>query len=107
MNMRSTIRSASFIFLLSIILSCEPKWAPSDNEAIRLVKDLYLFSHEGKHVEPSIIMREAYSEDCQCYPIKFRILLTNERSFQKTLYFFKNELGNLDVREYRYGLKKL
>lgn len=87
--------------------ACSLSWEPSDEEAIRLVKKLYMFSYEGKRVDATIILRKEYIPDCECYPIVFEITDSEQRRYRKTFYFFKNEFGEIDVREHRYGVKTM
>jgi hypothetical protein len=97
------------IYLLLVIMilftGCYLSWEPSDQEAISLVESYYLFHRGGKEVDAEIISRGKYDKKCKCYPIKFRIIVPEQRSFEKTFYFFKNETGTVEVREFKFGLR--
>ena len=98
----------SLLLITLILLSgCSFLWEPSDSEAVRLVESHYLFSHIGKKVDVEIVGRGEYSRECKCYPVKFRIIsLKQQGSYEKTFYFFKNEAGTVEVREYKLGIMK-
>jgi hypothetical protein len=78
-------------------------WSPSDDEAIRLVKDYYLFFYSGKEVEVKVIRREKYIKENECYPIEFLIVPQAQAGFRKTFYFFKNEQGSVAIREFQFS----
>lgn len=97
----------SLLLMTLILLSgCSSFWEPSDREAVRLAESYYLYSHGGKKVDVEIIGRGEYVRKCKCYPIKFRIISLKHGSYEKTLYFFKNEAGTVEVREYKFGIIK-
>ena len=77
-------------------------WEPSDRDAVNLVESYYLFSYGGKKVDVEIIGRGEYIRKYKCYPIKCRISTPGRGSYEKTFYFFKNEAGNVEVREYQF-----
>ncbi|MEW6602735.1 MAG: hypothetical protein AB1499_17320 [Nitrospirota bacterium] len=86
---------------LSIIAGCTT-WSPSDDEAVRMVKDYYLFYYSGKEVDVKIIRRGEYLKENGTYPIEFMIVPPEQKGFQKTFYFFKTEQGKIAVREFQY-----
>ncbi len=97
----------SLLLMTFIVLSgCSSFWEPTDREAVRLVENYYLFSHRGKKVDVEIMGRAEYVRECKCYPIKFRIISLEQGSYEKTFYFFKNEAGKVEVREYKFGINK-
>ena len=89
-----------FMPVLIFHAGCSSSYFLSDDDAVKLVKDHYLFYFEGKNVEAEIIERGSYIKKCSCYPIKFKISLSNSRNNEKTLYFYKNEYGKISVREF-------
>ena len=101
-------RSLYSLLLMTLILlsGCSSFWEPSDSEAVRLVESYYLFFHRGKKVDVEIVGRGEYAGECKCYPIKFRIISLKQGGYEKTFYFFKNEAGTVEVREYKLGIKK-
>jgi len=78
-------------------------WSPTDEEAVRLVKDYYLFDQSGREVEAKLIRRGEYIKENKCYPIEFLIVPADKRSFRKTFYIFKDENGKAAVREFQFG----
>ena len=63
-------------------------------------------SRAGKEIDAEIIERGEFTGECKCFPVKFRIKSKKQESFEKTLYFFKNEAGSVEVSEYQFGLIK-
>jgi len=78
-------------------------WSPSDEEAVRLVKEYYLFFYSGKEVDVKIIRRGEYIKEDKCYPIEFLITPAEQKGFNKTFYFFKDEQGTAAIREFQYS----
>lgn len=92
--------------LISIVFSLNvgcAEWSPSDDEAVRLVKEYYLFFYSGKEVEVKVIRRGSYIKENKCYPIEFLIVAPDHEGFKKIFYFFKNEQGNVAIREFQFG----
>ena len=104
--MKRSISLFLMIIALSFTISCSSAWEPSDTDAVRLIKNHYLFSMSGKVIDAEIAARGDFNRDCKCFPLKFRIKSNGEESFEKTFYFFKNESGNVDVTEYQFTLNK-
>ncbi|MBI5407961.1 MAG: hypothetical protein HZA14_01185 [Nitrospirae bacterium] len=95
---KKAAKLTTIIFLLCAVSSCS--WAPSDEEAVNLVKSYYLYYYEGKEVEARVMIRGKYFKECECYPIEFQITMPGRESFKKVFYFFKNEYGAVDVSEF-------
>lgn len=93
------------ISTLLVYAGCSGTWSPSDEDAVRLVKKYYLYYKDGKEIDAQIIYRGEFEKECECYPVKYRIILSRDTSFEKTYYIFKNDSGNVDIREYRFGIK--
>lgn len=93
----------SLLILIPVLIfhaGCSSSQFLSDNDAVKLVKDHYLFNFDGKNVEAELIERGSFIEKCNCYPIKFKIYLPNSRNKNKTLYFYKNAYGKISVRAF-------
>jgi len=105
-KMKRSICLFPVIIALSFITACSSMWEPSDSEAVHLVENYYLFSRAGKEIDPEIIERGGFNRECKCFPVKFRIMSKKQESFEKTFYFFKNETGIVEVRNYQFGLRK-
>lgn len=99
---KPAVSSLLIVIILSLNLGCTA-WAPSDDDADRLVKEYYLFFYGGKAVEVKILRRGEYIKENKCYPIEFLILPEGQAGFRKTFYFFKNEQGEAAIREYQAG----
>lgn len=97
---KRTLCFALIIIVLSLSSSCTTG-APSDDEAIRLVKRFYLYYFEGKKVDAKIIRRGTYIKEYKCYPIEFLISAHKQESSKKTFYFFKNKYGKADIRKFK------
>ena len=95
----------SILFSFLMLSACSSSWSPSDDEALKLVQNYYLFYHEGRQVEARIIKRHTYSKDCDCVPVEFRVKFSDKEGFKKVFYFFKNEEGKTDIRIHRLGLQ--
>lgn len=97
-----TISHLLIAIVLSLNLGCTT-WSPSDDEAVRFVRDYYLFYYSGKEVEVKIIRRGEYIKENKCYPVEFMIIPQDQAGFRKTFYFFKNEQGETAIREFQFG----
>lgn len=93
------------LFSLLILTGCAAKWSPSDREALQLVKEYYLYFHEGEKIEASILKREEFVEECTCFPIIFQIIRSTAQSGEKTFYFTKNRSGDIEIKRYMQGAK--
>lgn len=100
-----------FIFIaiisLTMLVRCSTFSQPSDPEAITLVKNYYLYFHGRQTIDAKILKRRAYNKECACYPVEFELISSNHNSFLKTFYFFENEFGDVDIREYQFGIKHI
>lgn len=101
---RRAFNCVLILIVFSLNVGCTA-WSPSDDEAVRLVKEYYLFFYSGKEVEVQIIQRGAYIEENKCYPIEFLIVSPEQEGFKKIFYFFKNEKGKVAIREFQFGQK--
>lgn len=96
------------LLMISVFLvyaGCSGAWSPSDEDTVKLVRNYYLFYKDGKEIDAQIIYRGEFEKECKCYPVKYRIILSQDASYEKTFYIFKNESGNADIREYKFGIK--
>ena len=95
------------VYLVLLICALPAYWGctfsdtVSDSEAVKLVKSFYLFSRDGREVEARVMHRGKYADDCSCYPITFEIRSKGRKNVSKTFYFFKDQSGTLDVRDFR------
>ncbi|MBI5665034.1 MAG: hypothetical protein HZC49_08135 [Nitrospirae bacterium] len=87
------------LIIFCLIVACS-SGSPSDDEAARLVKEYYLFNYGGRQVEVKIISRKKFNKENKSYPIEFLIMPPGQKNFQKTFYFYKNEQGMIEIREY-------
>jgi hypothetical protein len=92
------------LIVLSLNVGCS-SWSPSDDEAVRLVKDYYLYFYNSEVVDAKIVSRWDYIEENKCYPIEFMIIPTDKEGFKKVFYFYKNDKGEVAVREFQFGQK--
>ncbi|MHA2128243.1 MAG: hypothetical protein ACW99E_23350 [Promethearchaeota archaeon] len=83
-----------------MLFSLGCSWMISDEDAVQLVHDYFLFNHGGEKVKASVAERGEYIESCKCYPMKFKIIFEGRRNNNKTFYFYKNEAGQIDVKRY-------
>lgn len=104
-NIKKSVYILLSITMLMLPAGCHVFWEPSDKEALNIVRVHYFFTGKGKVVKAEIIERGDFIKECKCYPIKFQITLQDERSFQKTFYFFKNEMGEINMSEFEHGLR--
>ncbi|MEN8262448.1 MAG: hypothetical protein ABFR82_03200 [Nitrospirota bacterium] len=79
--------------------ACSSSWSPSDEQAVKLVKEYYLFAHHGKKVKAEVVKRGEFIEKCECYPIKFKLIFSR-RNNNMTFYFYKNKSGKAAVRKF-------
>ena len=91
--------SLSAAVALLLITGCA-EWEPNEAEAVYLVESYYLFSRGGKEVDAEILSRGKYIRKCKCYPVKFKVFFSSDNKFIKTFYFFKNEAGNVEIRDH-------
>jgi hypothetical protein len=81
----------STIAVLLLLTGCSSPWLPSDETAVQLVNDYYLFYHSGEKVKSSVIERGEYIKECECYPIKFKIIsLTGETIIRHSIFIRKS-----------------
>ena len=88
------------ILLFILFVGCAPTWSPSDNEAIKIVRDHYLFFANGEEVQATVASRGEYIEKRGCYPITFEIISSSGRKNTRTFYFYKNESGKVEMKEF-------
>lgn len=86
--------------LLTAFTACSPMWSPSDQEAVKLLKDHYSFYNNGESIEAEVIERDEYNEECECYPVRFKIAYESGRDNHKTFYIYKNDYGNATIRRF-------
>jgi hypothetical protein len=86
---------------LLVYAGCNSSYTFSDSESVKLVKNYYLFYHEGREVEARVMHRGEYMEDCECYPLTFEIRSKGRQRISKTFYFFRDQAGKMDIRVYR------
>lgn len=79
---------------------CTNSWAPSDAEAVQMVKNHFLFDYAGQEVKAYVLERGEFDKNCRCYPIKFKIIYSPQRVNNKTFYFYKGSTGQTALREY-------
>ncbi len=53
----------------------------------------------------AVVERGDYDKACDCYPVKFLVVRPKKANTNKTLYFYENNSGGFDVREYAKGIK--
>lgn len=98
------IKKISFLLaVMSITLvyaGCSPMWSPSDDEAVRLLKDHYSFYNNGETIDAEVIERGEYNAECDCYPVRFKIIYASGRDNHKTFYFYKNDSGKVAIRRF-------
>jgi len=101
---RIEIKIILYLFLVIpiflIYTGCSFSSFLSDEEAVKLVEDHYLFFFGGEKVQAKVIERGEYIKKYDCYPIKFKITFSNSRNNSKTLYFYKNSSGKIAVRQF-------
>lgn len=77
----------------------------NDDELVRIATSYYNYYYSSKKVEISLRERGEYEKECSCYPVKFLIVRADETNIEKTLYFYKNDSGKFEVREFKNGIK--
>lgn len=100
LHMRGPLLALLIISVFLLSAGCAPGWEPSDIEAVGLVKSYFLYTHKGKSVDAEITVRGKYDRDCKCFPIEFKMTESEKGTYKKTFYFFRNQTGNVEVREY-------
>ena len=93
MNMK--LYSWLMILVFLIMTACSLPSSLSDREAVKLVHDYFLFHHGGEDVIASVAERGEYIEDCDCFPITFKIIYPSGRDNHKTFYFHKDGSGEV------------
>ena len=86
--------------MLLFCVGCAPTWIPSDKEAAQLVREYYLFNDNGRAVQATAVKRGEVIDNCDCYPIVFKIIFTTGSKKNKTFYFYENGSGKVEVNEY-------
>jgi hypothetical protein len=100
------ITTKKILYLLLVIpvfllyTGCSSSWLPSDEKAVTLVKNHYLFFYGGKEVEAEVIERGKFLKECNCYPVKFNIFFSNQRKNSKIFYFHRDTYGKVTVRKF-------
>ena len=97
--MKKKLYSWLLIPLFLFFIACSSSRLLSDEEAVKLVHDYYLFYHGGEKVIASVAERGELIEKCECYPIKFKIIFSS-RNNNKTFYFYKNESGEVVISKF-------
>lgn len=92
----------SFVLIPVFLLStgCSSSSLLSDEKAVGLVKDHYLFFYGREIIKADVIERGEYIKEYKCYPIKFKIIFSGKSSNNKTFYFYTNSSGTVSVREF-------
>jgi len=90
----------AMILALLFFIGCVPSWNPSDKQAAKLVRSYYLFNDSGEAVQATVAKRGEFIEECECFPIKFKITFSNRKINNKTFYFYKNTAGNVAIKEF-------
>ncbi|MEN8263743.1 MAG: hypothetical protein ABFR82_09795 [Nitrospirota bacterium] len=102
-------REVYFMIIMTGILilyaGCSASWSPSDQDAVKMLKEHYLFYRGGEEINAEVVSRAEYIKECKCYPVKFKVLVSENNSYEKTFYFFKNQSGGVDIRKYKLVLK--
>ncbi len=102
-------REVYFMIIMTGILilyaGCSASWAPSDQDAVKMLKEHYLFYRGGEEINAEVVSRAEYVKECKCFPVKFKVLVSENNSYEKTFYFFKNQSGRVDIRKYKLVLK--
>ncbi len=91
--------------MVILYAGCSASWSPSDQDAVKMVKEHYLFYRGGEEINAEVVSRDEYIKECKCYPVKFKVLVSENNSYEKTFYFFKNKSGGVDIRKYKMVLK--
>ena len=98
----------NFLIVISMILilsGCSSFNSMADEELVRIAKSYYSYYMNDKSFEMAVVERSKYEKKCDCYPVQFIITRPRQSSVMKTLYFYKNDSGNFDVRKYANGIK--
>ena len=103
-KLKINIYALSGMAMLILFTGCFLSWAPSDAEAVSLLKDYYAF-YEAKEIEVTILERQGFLEECTCYPVEFRIAHGKNRGYKEVFYFYKNGTGKAEIRKFKFGIK--
>ncbi len=98
----------NLIIVISILLflfGCSSFNSMSDTELIKIAKNFYNYYYSSKSVKMVVLERGRHDKECSCFPVKFRMFRHKEPNLDKTLYFYKTDSGDFDVREFKNGLK--
>ncbi len=91
--------------ILILYAGCSASWSPSDQDAVKMLKEHYLFYRGGEEINAEVVSRAEYIKECKCFPVKFKVFVSENNSYEKTFYFFKNQSGGVDIRKYKMVLK--
>ncbi len=101
---KGTLRLSLLFALIFLVTGCFSSWTPSDDEAVRLLKDYYSF-YKKMGIEAEIINRGDFITECKCYPIEFQIAHSTNGTYKKTFYFAKNNSGAVEIKKFKFGIK--
>jgi len=76
-----------------------------DKELVKMAKSYYSFYYSDNSIEMAVVKRSKFNKECDCYPVRFIISRPRQGSTKRTLYFFKNDSGKFEVREFENGIK--
>jgi hypothetical protein len=101
------LRFNSLIVLAMIIIlaGCSSFSSMSDEELVKIAESYYNYNYSEKSIEMAVVERSKYDKECDCYPVRFIITRSGQGSTKSTLYFFKNDSGEFEVRKYEKGIK--
>jgi len=98
-------RPVLYLAVIFILLtSCIATFAPSDDEAVKLLRDYFSFYNE-QGVEAKIIKRGEFLTDCKCYPIAFQIINSKNKKETLTFYFYKDGSGPVEIKKFKIDSK--
>jgi len=92
------------VIVLFFFVSCYSDGAPSNKEAVKILKDYYSF-YENKGISAKIINRGEFAKDCNCIPIEFDISYSHNGNYKKTFYFYKNNAGSFEIKKFKHEIK--
>ena len=93
------------IFILFILIGCSSFSSLDDKELVKIAKSYYSFYYSDHSIEMAVVKRGKFNKECDCYPVQFIISRPRQGSTKRTLYFFKNDSGTFEVREFERGIK--
>lgn len=93
------------ISMLIILIGCSSFSSMSDEELVKIAESYYNYNYSEKSIEMAVVERSKYDKECDCYPVRFIITRSGQGSTKSTLYFFKNDSGEFEVRKYEKGIK--